>query len=379
VCFPDGTVLSNPTNIELASASRAAVAPKYSEFDVVIIGAGPAGLSAAVYGASEGFRTLVVDQGGIGGQAASSSLIRNYLGFPRGLSGRRLAQQAYEQAWILGAQFAFMQQVTDLGRDDAGLFVNLTESGVVRARSVILATGVRYRRLGIPELEALNGAGVYYGGPASEAAAMSGRDVYVVGGANSAGQAALHLASYAGHVTVVVRATSLDVGMSDYLVRQVNAASNIDIRLATEVVGGGGDGVLEHLVLRDSVRQIEEAVPAHGLFVMIGAQPHTDWLPATVRRDQHGFVLTGAATAVDWTLERPPYPLETSAPGIFAVGDVRRGSVKRVASAVGEGSTAIQLLHDLLSADAPTPLARPTALDRTPAAVVTADRVLVAR
>jgi thioredoxin reductase (NADPH) len=145
------------------------------------------------------------------------------------------------------------------------------------------------------------------------------------------------------------------------------------------VVGGGGDGVLEHLVLRDSVRQIEEAVPAHGLFVMIGAQPHTDWLPATVRRDQHGFVLTGAATAVDWTLERPPYPLETSAPGIFAVGDVRRGSVKRVASAVGEGSTAIQLLHDLLSADAPTPLARPTALDRTPAAVVTADRVLVAR
>ena len=370
VCFPDGTVLSNPTNVELASATRAAVAPKYSEFDVVIVGAGPAGLSAAVYGASEGFRTLVVDQGGIGGQAAASSLIRNYLGFPRGVSGGRLAQQAYEQAWILGAQFAFMQQVTDLGRDDAALFVNLTDSGVVRARAVILATGVRYRRLGIPELEALNGAGVYYGGPAYEAAAMSGREVYVVGGANSAGQAALHLASYARHVTVVVRARSLDIGMSAYLVRQVQAASNIDIRLETEVVGGGGDGVLEHLVLRDSVGQVEEAVPASGLFVMIGTQPHTEWLPETVRRDEHGFVLTGADAALGRTLERRPYPLETSAPGVFAVGDVRRGSVKRVASAVGEGSTAIQLLHDMFSADAPTPIGRPTTLDRTPTTLV---------
>jgi thioredoxin reductase (NADPH) len=356
VRFPDGTMLSNPTNIELASGSRAAVAPKYSEFDVVIVGAGPAGLSAAVYGASEGFRTLVVDQGGIGGQAASSSLIRNYLGFPRGVSGGRLAQQAYEQAWILGAQFAFMQQVIDLGRDDAGLFVNLTDSGVVRARAVILAMGVRYRRLGIPALEALNGAGVFYGGPASEAVAMAGRDVFVVGGANSAGQAALHLASYARRVTVLLRATSLDVGMSAYLVRQVHAASNIDIRLETEVVGGGGDGVLEHLVLRDSLRQVDEAVPADGLFVMIGAQPYTDWLPATVRRDEHGFVLTGAAAAADWTLGRPPHALETSAPGVFAVGDVRRGSVKRVASAVGEGSIAIQLLHDMFSADAPTPV-----------------------
>ena len=379
VCFPDGTMLSNPTNIEVASASRAAVTPKYSEFDVVIVGAGPAGLSAAVYAASEGFRTLVVDQGGIGGQAGSSSLIRNYLGFPRGLSGGRLAQQAYEQAWILGAQFAFMQQVIDLGRDDAGLFVTLTDSGVVRARAVILATGVRYRRLGIPELEALNGAGVYYGGPASEAAAMSGRDVFVVGGANSAGQAALHLASYARHVTVVVRATSLDVGMSAYLVRQVKATSNIDIRLQTEVIGGGGDGVLEHLVLRDSARQIEEAVPADGLFVMIGAQPHTEWLPATVRRDEHGFVLTGAAAAVDWTLERPPYAVETSAPGVFAVGDVRRGSVKRVASAVGEGSIAIQLLHDMFSADATTPIGRPTAQGRTPDAIVRADLAPAAR
>ena len=205
---------------------------------------------------------------------------------------------------------------------------------------------------------------------------MSGREVFVVGGANSAGQAALHLASYARRVTIVVRAKSLDVGMSAYLVRQVKAASNIDIRLETEVVGGGGDGVLEHLVLRDSVRQIEEAVPARGLFVMIGAQPYTDWLPATVRRDEHGFVLTGDA-AVEWTLERPPYALETSAPGVFAVGDVRCGSVKRVASAVGEGSIAIQLLHGLFSADLTRPIGRPTALDRRPAAIIKANRVLV--
>jgi thioredoxin reductase (NADPH) len=297
-------------------------------------------------------------------------MIRNYLGFPRGLSGRRLAQQAYEQAWILGAQFAFMQQVTDLGHDDTGLFVNLTDSGVVRARAVILATGVRYRRLGIPELEALNGAGVYYGGPASEAVAMAGREVFVVGGANSAGQAALHLASYARRVTLLVRATSLDVGMSAYLVRQVKAASNIDIRVETEVVGGGGNGVLEHLVLRHSVRRIDEVVPADGLFVMIGAQPYTDWLPATVHRDTHGFVLTGAAATSHWTLGRPPRTLETSMPGVFAVGDVRHGSVKRVASAVGEGSTAIQLLHDHFSADATTPLVRPTSADRTPAPIV---------
>jgi thioredoxin reductase (NADPH) len=359
VSFPDGTMLSNPTNVELAAASRAAVTPKYRQFDVVIAGAGPAGLSAAVYGASEGLRTLVVDQGGIGGQAASSSSIRNYLGFPRGVSGRRLAQQAYEQAWILGAQFAFMQQVADLGRDDDGLFVNLTDSGVVRARAVILATGVRYRRLAIPELDALNGAGVYYGGPASEAAAMTGREVFVVGGANSAGQAALHLASYARRVTVVVRATSLDVGMSAYLVRQLQAASNIDVVLRTEVVGGGGDGVLEHLVLRDSARQADETVPADGMFVMIGAQPHTDWLPATVRRDANGFVLTGAAATDHRTLGRPPRTLETSMQGVFAVGDVRHGSVKRVASAVGEGSTAIQHLHHHFSADATTPTRRP--------------------
>jgi len=355
VLFPDGTVLPNPTNAELALASRASLTPTQDEFDVVIVGAGPAGLSAAVYGASEGLSTLVVDQGGIGGQASSSSMIRNYLGFPRGLGGGRLGQQAYEQAWIMGAQFALMQHATGLRRVDGRLVVGLSESEAVRARAVILATGVRYRRLDVPELEVLNGAGVYYGGFASEAAAMADREVYVVGGANSAGQAALHLALYARRVTLVVRADTLEAGMSAYLVRHVKAASNIEGRLQTEVVGGGGDGELECLVLRDRTRRVDETVPAGGLFLTIGAEPHTDWLPASVRRDDHGFVLTGSDVSRGWHHDRPPFSLETSMPCVLAAGDVRRGSVKRVASAVGEGSIAIQQVHALLGDEGITP------------------------
>ncbi len=229
VVFPDGTMLRNPTNAELVEASGSPVDPPSTEFDLVIVGAGPAGLSAAVYGASEGFNTLVVDSGGIGGQATSSSLIRNYLGFPRGVSGRRLAQSAYEQAWVFGAHFAFMQFVTMLGRDDDGLWVDLSDSGRIRTRAVLLATGAEYQRIGIPEIEALNGAGVFYGGTASEASRMTDREVYVVGGANSAGQAALHLARYATHVTLVVRAESLDAGMSTYLVHQVDATPRLDV------------------------------------------------------------------------------------------------------------------------------------------------------
>jgi thioredoxin reductase (NADPH) len=323
------------------------------EFDLVIVGAGPAGLSAAVYGASEGFSTLVVDQAGIGGQATSSSLIRNYLGFPRGVSGRRLARGAYEQAWVFGANFLFMNRVTDLGRDQDGLFVTLSDGGRLRARAVVLAMGATYRQLGVPGLEALNGAGVFYGGPASEAPAMAGEDVYVLGGANAAAQAALYLARYARRVTLVVRGQSLGAGMSHYLVRQVEAAPRLDVRLGTEIVGGGGDGWLEHLVLRDREEGSEETVAAGGLFVMIGARPHTEWLPPEVDRDAQGFVLTGPDLRDDraWPLDRGPFLLETSMPGVFAAGDVRYGSVKRVASAVGEGSTAIQLLHRLFEAD----------------------------
>jgi thioredoxin reductase (NADPH) len=369
VIFPDGTILQNPTNSDLALAAGSPVNPDRAQFDLVIVGAGPAGLSAAVYGASEGFSTLVVDEGGLGGQATSSSLIRNYLGFPQGVSGSRLAQNAYEQAWIFGANFAFMQQVTDLGHDGGELSVVLSESGPVTARAVLLATGVSYRRLGIPALEDLNGAGVYYGGAASEAQGVVGREVYIVGGANSAGQAALHLSRYAAHVTLVVRAESLRAGMSHYLVQQVEADPNVEVRLQTEVVDGGGDLRLEHLTLRNYAEGREETVRADALFLMIGAQPHTEWLPDTIRRDEQGFVLSGPDIADrDWSHERGPFLFETSMRGVFAAGDVRHGSVKRVASAVGEGSVAIQLLHQFFAADQLSLLGRPRDLPETVAA-----------
>jgi thioredoxin reductase (NADPH) len=289
----------------------------------------------------------------LGGQATSSSLIRNYLGFPRGVSGRQLAQNAYAQAWVFGARFAFMQRVTDLQRVDGNLSVSLSESGPVTARAVLLTAGVNYRRLGVPELEALNGAGVFYGASTSEAPTMAGRDVYVLGGANSAGQAALYLSRYARRVTLVVRGEALDAGMSYYLVQQVEAAHNIDVRLRTEVVGGGGDGHLERLVLRNRDDGSDETVAADAVFLLIGAQPRTEWLPPEIRRDAQGFVLTGRdlLDAGAWPLDREPLLLETSMPGVFAAGDVRHGSVKRVASAVGEGSVAIQLLHRYFADD----------------------------
>jgi thioredoxin reductase (NADPH) len=350
--LPDGQALSNPTNRELADATGASVNPERNDFDVVIVGAGPAGLSAAVYGASEGLDTLVVDEGGIGGQATASSLIRNYLGFPRGVSGRRLAQQAYEQAWVFGANFTFMHEVSGIGTAGDRLQMTLSDGRRVIGRAVILATGAAYRRLGVPELEALNGAGVFYGGPWSEAPAMAGKDVYIAGGANSAGQAALHLADYARRVTLVVRAPSFSGGMSQYLVHELAAAPNVEVRTGTEVVGGGGDGRLQHLELREEASGDRETVAAEGLFVLIGASPRTDWLPEEIARDEQGFLLTGADLAQDqrWPLERQPLLLETSMPGVFASGDVRHGSVKRVASAVGEGSIAIQLVHTLLAA-----------------------------
>jgi thioredoxin reductase (NADPH) len=352
VVFPTGAVLADPSNAELTMAAGGPVDPQGNEFDLVIVGAGPGGLSAAVYGASEGLRTLVVDNGGIGGQATLSSLIRNYLGFPRGISGRRLAEEAYEQAWVFGARFAFMQTATSLTRDGERIEVGLSDFPPVSARAVILATGAAYRRLEVEELEALalQGAGVFYGGPATEAPMMAGRDVFVVGGANSAGQAALHLAEYARRVTIVVRADSLAAGMSHYLVQQVEAAPNIEVRLQTEVVGGSGGEWLERLSLRDRSGATEE-VDADALFLMIGASPNTDWLPPEILRDERGFVRTGVelADAPTWTAQRRPLSLETGMPGVFAVGDVRRESMNRVAAAVGEGSIAVRLVHDLFA------------------------------
>ncbi|HEY7421250.1 MAG TPA: FAD-dependent oxidoreductase [Gaiellaceae bacterium] len=351
MALPDGRVLSNPSNAEIALAAGAPEALDELEFELLVVGAGPAGLSTAVYGASEGLRVLVVDAGGIGGQARSSSLIRNYLGFAKGVSGSRLAEQAYDQASAFGAGFLFMHRAVALGRTGEEFTLALEDGRSIRAQAVVLALGASYERLGIPELEELTGAGVFYGGPASEAPALAGTNVYLVGGGNSAGQAALHLARYARRVTLLVRADALESSMSHYLVEAIEAAPRIDVRTGTVITGGGGEGHLERLLLRDGAAGTEETVPADALFVLIGSRPFTDWLPPELARDEHGFLLTGEDVGHAWPLERPPFSLETSVPGILAVGDVRHGSVKRVAAAVGEGATAVQFVHRLLAED----------------------------
>lgn len=351
--LPDGRVLSNPSNAEIAAAAGAPQALGELVFDLVVVGSGPAGLSAAVYSASEGLRVLVVDAGGIGGQARSSSLIRNYLGFAKGVSGSRLAEQAYDQASAFGADFLFMHRATALARAGDELTLALEDGRSIRARAIVLAVGASYQRLGIPELEELSGAGVFYGGPAAEAHELTGGNVYLVGGGNSAGQAALHLARYAERVTILVRAAALDTSMSSYLVQAIEANVRIDVRTGTAVSGGGGEGHLASLVLRDLASDAEETVPADALFVLIGSRPHTDWLPPELAKDEQGFLLTGDDVGRAWPLERHPLLLETSMPAVFAAGDVRHGSVKRVAAAVGEGATAVQSVHRLLAEERP--------------------------
>jgi thioredoxin reductase (NADPH) len=316
---------------------------------VVIVGAGPAGLAAAVYGASEGLRTALLEREAFGGQAGTSSRIRNYLGFPDGISGGELAQRAYEQAWVFGTHLVYGNAATSLATDQDLLVVGLEDGSQARARAVVIASGVSYRRLGIPELEALAGAGVFYGAGTIEAQAVAGKPAFVVGGGNSAGQAALHLAKYAQQVTILIRSQSLAASMSDYLIRQIEAAANVDVRYRCEVAGGGGNGHLEQLLLRNRDSGKTEGTPAAGLFILIGAQPFTSWLPEAIQRDQWGFILTGPDTGQDWPLQRAPFLLETTTPGVFAAGDVRHGAIKRVASAVGEGSTAIRLIHDYLA------------------------------
>ena len=354
----DRLPLVNPSNAEITDAFEMIspfgvnTLPDVRNFDLVIVGAGPAGLAAAVYGASEGLRTVVVERETFGGQAGTSSLIRNYLGFSRGISGSELAWQAYQQAWLFGATFRLARQATGLRRDGDELVVTLSDGTEVAGRAVILATGVSYRRLDVPSLEALVGKGVFYGAAASEAQAMEGREVYVVGGANSAGQAAMHLSRYASRVTMLVRGDSLTRSMSDYLIQEIEAAQNVDVRCHTQVIDGGGEGRLEHLVLENPASGLTETVRAAALFVLIGAAPHTGWLPEEIQRDKRGFVVTGQDLLRDghppqaWPLGRPPLHLETSMPGVFAAGDVRYGSVKRVASAVGSGANAIQSVHE---------------------------------
>ena len=329
----------------------------HDRFDVVIVGAGPAGLAAAVNASSEGLSTLVVEREAIGGQAGSSSMIRNYLGFAHGVSGAELAQRAHQQAWAFGTRFLVGTDVTSM---ECGYDVHVLRTADDReltTRAVLLAMGVAYRRLEIPALERLAGLGVFYGASPAEAKQYEHRHVFLIGAGNSAGQAALHFAKWAGRVTIVVRSDTLEKSMSTYLIDAISAADNVEVLLHTRVVDGGGDAQLASLRIVDDADGSEREVDADGLFVMIGASPHTTWLPVGIARDAHGFVVAGAELIHDqllddWLLPRSPKAFETSVPGVFAVGDVRSRSTKRVASSVGEGSGAIKSIHDYLETQA---------------------------
>jgi thioredoxin reductase (NADPH) len=346
VTLADGQVLTDPDPAELTRALGFPTELDSHEADLLVVGAGPAGLSAAVYGASEGLRTTVLDAGAVGGQAGSSSLIRNYLGFPRGLGGGELAQRAYQQAWLFGAQFRLTHRATALEPRDGRHIVRTDSGAEIAARAVVLALGVEYRRLEAPGLIELEGAGVYYGASMSEAQALAGESVYIVGGGNSAGQAALHLARYACQVRILVRGDGLAATMSQYLIDTIDKDPNVRVLTRTEVAAGLGDGRLEQLELRTP--EGTETVPAAALVVLIGAHPHTEWLPDEVSRDEWGYVATGP-DATGWPLERAPLPLETSLPGVFAAGDVRSRAVKRVASAAGSGALAVADVHTYLA------------------------------
>jgi thioredoxin reductase (NADPH) len=340
VVLPDNTFLLNPTNEELAEKGyrvRTRIGEDSQTFDVAIVGAGPAGLAAAVYASSEGLDAIVVERTSIGGQAGASARIRNYLGFPRGIGGGELATRAYQQAWVFGTTFLLMRDVLGLRPCSEGYALELSGGSEIEARSVVLAMGVTYRRLGVPALEDFDGVGVFYGFSSSDAQQFAGGDVYVVGAGNSGGQAAVHAARYAKHVTLLCRRKSLAESMSQYLIDEIDAVG-VEVRLETRIVGAEGENRLQHLVLRTGATGGRETVSADAVFVLIGAQPHTDWLPQEIARDDRGFVLTSG-----------DHMFETSAPGIFAIGDIRGGSVKRVASAVGEGSVVIHQVHRYLS------------------------------
>jgi thioredoxin reductase len=350
---PNRPVLTNPNAMEIAAAFGLLDSLEHEPpFDVAVLGAGPAGLSTAVYAASEGLRTVVLEPLAMGGQAGSSSLIRNYLGFPRGISGSRLAANAYQQAWSFGATFLWSRSVINISSDGDLRVLSLSDGSTVRSRTVVVATGAEWRRLGVDSLEALQGRGVFYGAAVSEARAMTGKNVFVLGGGNSAGQAAVYLARFAQQVTILVRRASLADTMSTYLRTEIDNTANIDVRTRVAVVDGSGAGTLEALVLEDLDGGTRETVPADALFAMIGSVPQTDYLGEQVRRDRWGFILTGADLTGDASERherRPPLMFETSLPGVFAIGDVRHGSVKRVASAVGAGAMVVAMVHDYLA------------------------------
>jgi thioredoxin reductase (NADPH) len=354
VFFPDGAVLIDPDNRSLAEKVGLQTRALHPFYDVIIVGAGPAGLGAAVYGASEGLRTAMIEREATGGQAGTSSLIENYLGFPSGVSGADLARRATVQARRFGAEILTAQEVTGVRLEDSYRYVTLSDGNELSCHALIIATGVSVRRLEVPGIDALTGAGVYYGAAVTEAASYQDEHVYIVGGANSAGQGAMFFSRYASKVTMLVRASSLAMGMSQYLVDQISTAENIEVLTRTEVVEVHGKDRLQAITILNKDSREKKSVPAAALFIFVGAVPHTELVAGIVERNNAGFILTGpdlvqnGQRPKNWKLKRDPYLLETSVPGIFAVGDVRHGAVRRVASAVGQGAIAVSLVHQYL-------------------------------
>ena len=345
----NGAVLEQPSVLELAERLGVVGQPASQHYDLVIVGGGPAGLAAAVYGASEGLRTIMVEREAPGGQAGQSSRIENYLGFPAGLSGSELARRATDQARRLGAELLTLQDAAGLRIEGSGRIVELSGGGTLSASSVLVASGVSYRQLEAPGFPELTGQGIYYGAALTEARSCSDQHVVVVGGANSAGQAAVYFSSYANRVTMLVRGDSLARSMSHYLIEQIEGLSNVDVRTGAQAVAAEGDGRLRALRIRDATG-IDSLEEVDACFVFIGAVPRTDWLAGVVARDERGFILAGLEARHDgWPLSRDPFPLETSVPGVLVAGDVRARSIKRVASAVGEGSMAVALVHQYLA------------------------------
>jgi len=352
--FMDGTALSDPSTTDLASKLGLRTSAATSFYDLLIVGGGPAGLAAAVYGASEGLSTVMIEREAPGGQAGMSSRIENYLGFPSGLSGGDLARRALTQARRFGVEVLTPQEAVSLRVDSGSKFVKLANGSEIGSKSLIIATGVSYRKLDVPGMERLQGAGVYYGAAMTEASSCKDEDVYVVGGANSAGQAAMYFSKYARRVVMLVRASSLAVSMSQYLIEQIRETPNIHVQVNSQVTEVFGKDRLEEIAVYCTTSGETVRIPAVSLFIFIGAAPRTDWIGDCVARDEKGFIATGpdvqqfAKGPASWRLDRPPWLLEASVPGIFVAGDVRLGSIKRVASGVGEGANAVQFVHQYL-------------------------------